>query len=87
MVVEYEEQVSLIQDVLTEGSLELGDVIQDFPKHLPLALVGGLSVVYAPRIQTQGYQVIDPKGDTLDGLADIDQYLDELVIEHWMSYA
>lgn len=87
VVVEYEEQVSLIQDVLTEGSLELGDVIQDFPKHLPLALVGGLSVVYAPRIQAQGYQVIDPKGDTLDGLAHIDQYLDELVIEHWMSYA
>ena len=86
-VVESEQQVSLSRDILAEGVMELGRVIQDFPKHLPIALVGGLSGIYAPRIKAQGYQVVDPKGDALDGLAYIDQHLQELTVEHWMSYA
>ncbi|NCW73599.1 MAG: hypothetical protein EBW06_03260 [Gammaproteobacteria bacterium] len=86
-VVESEQQVSLSRDILAEGVMELGRVIQDFPKHLPIALVGGLSGIYTSRIEAQGYQVVDPKGDALDGLAYIDQHLQELTVEHWMSYA
>jgi hypothetical protein len=86
-VVESEQEVSLSRDILAEGVMELGRVIQDFPKHLPIALVGGLSGIYTSRIEAQGYQVVDPKGDALDGLAYIDQHLQELTVEHWMSYA
>ena len=86
-VVDSEEQVPLSRQILAEGSLELAHVIQDFPKHLPIALVGGLSAVYAPRILNLGYRVIEPQGDALDGLAYIDQHLPELAVEHWTSYA
>ena len=87
VVVDSEEQVSLSREILAEGLLELARVIQDFPKHLPIALVGGLSSVYAPRIQNLGYQVIEPQGDALDGLAYIDQHLWSLTVEYWTSYA
>ena len=87
VVMESEEQVSLSQDILDEGLMELGRVIQDFPKYLPIALVGGLSGFYAPRIKAQGYQVVDPKGDALDGLAYIDQHLQKLTVEYWISHA
>ena len=86
-IVEAQGEVCLSNEILTEGLMALIDLIQDFPKHLPITLVGGLSAVYSPRIQSLGYQVVEPQGDALDGLAFIDQHRQELVIDHWESNA
>ncbi|MEC9077140.1 MAG: hypothetical protein VX907_04310, partial [Pseudomonadota bacterium] len=86
-IVEAESQVSLSADIVSEGLMALIDLIQDFPKHLPIALVGGLSAVYSPRIQSLGYRVVEPQGDALDGLVYIDQHRQQLTIDYWESYA
>jgi hypothetical protein len=62
-------------------------LIEDFPRSLPLSLVGGLSTLYAPRLTALGYQVVDPEGDALDGLRFIDQHLNHLIVDHWTSDA
>jgi glucosamine kinase len=86
-IVEAEGQVSLSADIVSEGLMALIDLIEDFPKHLPIALVGGLSPVYSPRIQSLGYHVVESQGDALDGLAYIDQHRPQLTIDYWESYA
>ena len=86
-IVEAEDQVSLSADIVSEGLMALIDLIEDFPKHLPIALVGGLSEVYSPRIQSLGYRVVESQGDALDGLAYIDQHRPQLTIDYWESYA
>ena len=85
-IVEAEGQVSLSADIISEGLMALIYLIQDFPKHLPIALVGGLSAVYSPRIQSLGYHVVEPQGNALDGLAYIDQHRQQLTIDYWESY-
>ncbi len=87
IIVEAEGQVSLSADIVSEGLTALIDLLQDFPKHLPITLVGGLSAIYSPRIQSLGYQVVEPQGDALDGLAYIDQHRQQLTIDCWESYA
>ena len=84
---EAEGQVSLSANIVSEGLMALIYLIQDFPKHLPIALVGGLSAVNSPRIQSLGYHVVEPQGDALDGLAYIDQHRQQLTIDYWESYA
>ena len=86
-VVDSEHEVPLAAEILTEGLHSLCRLIEDFPRSLPLSLVGGLSTLYAKRLADLGYQVVDPEGDALDGLRFIDQHLGHLIVEHWTSDA
>lgn len=86
-VVDSEREVLLVAEILTEGLHALSQLIVDFPRSLPLSMVGGLSTLYAPRMAALGYQVVDPEGDALDGLAFIDQHLGHIIVEHWTSDA
>ena len=86
-VVDSEDKVPLAAEILTEGLQLLWRLIEDFPGSLPLSLVGGLSTLYGPRLAALGYQMVDPEGDALDGLRFIDQHLDHLIVEHWISDA
>jgi hypothetical protein len=86
-VVDCEREVPLAAEILTEGFHSLCRLIEDFPRSHPLSLVGGLSTFYAPRLAAHGYQVVDPEGDSLDGLAFIDQHHGHLTVEYWISDA
>ena len=85
-VVESEHFSALSRQILDEGLQALVSLLQDFPKQLPLALVGGLANVYGPRLIDEGYSVRAPKGDALDGLSYIDHHLDQLTVEYWTSH-
>jgi hypothetical protein len=86
-IVEFEPHVPLVAEILAEGLCSLCRLIEDFPRSLPLSLVGGLSTVYSLRLEACGYRAVDPEGDALDGLAFIDQHLGHLDIEYWTSDA
>ena len=86
-VVDSEHDVPLAAEILTEGLHSLCRLIEDFPRSLPLSLVGGLSTLYATRLAALGYPVVDPEGDALDGLRFIDQHLGHLFVRYWTSDA
>ena len=77
--------LSLSANIITEGVTELGSLVYEFPKALPLALVGGLAHVYEKHLDALGYEVVPPDGNALDGLSYIDQHLSTLSIDRWKS--
>ena len=76
-------EIPLCDNLLHQGALALTVPLSDFPRSLPIALVGGLSGVYEPRLEALGFSVVKPRGDALSGLDYIDQHLAELAIEYW----
>ena len=72
-------------NIITEGATELEYLVHEFPKALPLALVGGLAHVYEKHLDALGYEVVTADGNALDGLSYIDQHLSTLSIDRWKS--
>ena len=83
VVVTLSSEIPLCDSLVQEGASALTAPLIDFPRHLPVALVGGLAKVYEPRLRAFEFNIVQPLGDALNGLDYIDQHLDELTIEYW----
>lgn len=64
----------------------LEDLLQAAPKKLPLALVGGLAPVYRELLNARGLDLVEAKGDALDGLALIACQKDETLCRSWVVH-
>ncbi len=84
-VLNTESTISLSADIISEGVAELESLIREFPKVLPLALVGGLAHAYKNHLKMLGFDVVTADGNALDGLSYIDQHLSTLRIDRWKS--
>ena len=84
-VLKTDSSISLSANIIAEGVAELKSLIRDFPKNLPLALVGGLAHAYENQLEALGYEIVTADGNALDGLSYIDQHLGTLSIDRWKS--
>ena len=83
VVVDLSLEIPLCDSLLQEGTLALTGPLNDCPRCLPIALIGGLAEVYEPRLTAFGFNIVKPIGDALNGLDYIDQHLAKLTVEYW----
>jgi glucosamine kinase len=74
------------RDLLDEGVSYLVEILDELPQGLPIALVGGLATVYTPKLHQLGFNVTEPKGNALDGLALIGSYRVQASVDIWTNY-